>query len=81
VRDNAETLEQATSRHHETLERIRNGLATRVRILASRDSCPVCKAVEGAYDFNDVPNLPVEGCSHPHGCRCRYEPVLDRFGP
>lgn len=79
--ESAEILEQAASRHHETLERIRSGLATRARILASRDSCPVCKTFEGAYDFDDVPELPIEGCSHPHGCRCRYEPVLDRFGP
>jgi hypothetical protein len=28
-----------------------------------------------------VPQLPIEGCSHPKGCRCHYEPVLDLFGP
>jgi hypothetical protein len=63
------------------LEKIRNGLATKVRILASRDSCPTCQATEGAYDFDNVPQLPLEGCSHPDGCRCYYAPVLDRFGP
>jgi len=63
------------------LEKIRHGLATKVRILAAQDACPVCKAQEGAYEFDDVPELPHEGCSNPHGCRCFYEPVLDRFGP
>jgi hypothetical protein len=63
------------------LEKIRSGLATKVRILANRDSCPACRAVEGAYEFDDVPQLPVEGCSHPDGCRCSYAPVLDLFGP
>jgi len=81
VSRSAETVEQAVARHHDTLDRIRSGLATRVRILANRDSCPACKALEGAHNFDDVPNLPVEGCSHALGCRCRYEPVLDRFGP
>lgn len=64
------------------LDRIRNGgVATKVRILANPDCCPVCRAMEGAYDFDNVPELPLEGCSHPHGCRCMYAPVLDRRGP
>ena len=63
------------------LENIKNGLATKVRILANRDCCPVCEALEGAYNFDDVPELPHEGCSHANGCRCHYAPVLDHFGP
>ena len=63
------------------LENIKHGLATRVRIMANRDCCPTCRATEGAYAFDDVPELPIEGCSHPNGCRCFYEPVLDMFGP
>ena len=75
------SFERSAEEHRESLERIRGGLATKVRILASRDSCPVCKAFEGAYEFGEVPGLPLEGCSHPRGCRCHYEPVLDRYGP
>ena len=63
------------------LENIKNGLATRVRIMANRDCCPACRAAEGAYDFDKAPELPLEGCSHPNGCRCSYAPVLDMFGP
>lgn len=63
------------------LERIRNGLATRVRILVAPNACPVCRAFEGAYEFDDVPELPLEGCSRAGGCNAVYEPVLDRFGP
>ncbi len=81
MNESVQSFERSTAEHRESLERIRSGLATRVRILASRDSCPVCKATEGAYKFDDVPELPLEGCSHPRGCRCHYEPVLDRFGP
>ncbi|HSM58270.1 MAG TPA: hypothetical protein VK879_19105 [Candidatus Sulfomarinibacteraceae bacterium] len=75
-------FQKEAKEHRATLERIiENGVATRVRILANHDSCPVCKALEGAYDFEDAPALPHEGCSHPLGCRCHYAPVLDRFGP
>jgi len=63
------------------LENIRNGLATKVRILTHRDCCPYCEAMEGAYEFDEVPVLPHEECSHPDGCRCFYAPVLDKFGP
>ena len=64
------------------LDKIRNGgIATKVRILINQDCCPACDALAGAYEFAEVPELPVEGCSHPNGCRCFYAPVLDRFGP
>lgn len=63
------------------LDNIRDGLATKVRILANRDACPYCEAMEGVYDFDNVPQLPHEGCSHADGCRCFYAPVLDYFGP
>ncbi|MCA9938227.1 MAG: hypothetical protein KC418_06270 [Anaerolineales bacterium] len=67
--------------HQEALKKIKGGLATKIRILANHDCCPVCRQAQGAYEFDDVPELPVEGCSHPQGCRCTYAPVLDRFGP
>jgi len=70
-----------SARHRATLEKIRAGLATRVRILANDDCCPLCSQFEGSHPFEDVPELPHEGCSHPRGCRCHYEPVLDMFGP
>ena len=63
------------------LENIKNGLATKVRILTHRHCCPFCEAMEGVYSFDDVPVLPHEECSHPDGCRCSYAPVLDQFGP
>jgi hypothetical protein len=75
-------MEKSAAEHRATLERIRQGrVATKVRILANHDCCPVCRRFEGAYDFDAVPELPLEGCSHPAGCRCMYAPVLDRFGP
>jgi hypothetical protein len=81
VNDSLETVEQERARHQETLNRIKGGLATKARILASDDSCPTCAATEGAYEFDEIPQLPIVGCSHPGGCRCRYEPILDRYGP
>lgn len=63
------------------LERIRNGLATRVRILVAPDACPVCRAFEGAYELDEAPELPLEGCSRVGGCNAVYAPVLDLYGP
>lgn len=63
------------------LEKIRQGLATRVRILVAPDACPVCRAFEGAYDFDEIPELPLEGCSRVGGCNAVYAPVLDLYGP
>ncbi len=78
----SERFEKDAEEHRQALQKIIDGgIATRVRILTNHDSCPVCKSVEGAYDFDKVPELPLEGCSHPAGCRCHYAPVLDLFGP
>lgn len=74
-------MEKSQKEHRATLEKIKSGLATKVRILTYHDCCPYCKAMEGAYEFDKAPELPHEGCSHPSGCRCFYAPVLDRFGP
>ncbi|NJN54845.1 MAG: hypothetical protein HC804_08885 [Anaerolineae bacterium] len=63
------------------LEKIKNGLATKVRILVPADACPVCRTIEGAYDFDEVPDIPPEGCSCLPRCNAYYAPVLDRFGP
>ena len=51
-----------------------------IRIIAHGDCCPACRAAEGEWTKDDVPTLPVEGCGHPLGCRCFYEPkLLDVF--
>ena len=75
------TMVDKRTEQKEALEKIRAGLATKVRILAHRDACPYCRAMEGVYSFEDVPELPHEECSHPNGCRCFYAPVLDYYGP
>jgi hypothetical protein len=76
-----ESTVYTTQEHAQHLENIKNGLATKVRILIAYDACPVCKHFEGAYTFDEVPELPLEGCSRVGGCNAFYAPVLDRFGP
>lgn len=76
-----QTDEKRRAEQKAALERIRSGLATRVRILVAPDACPVCRAFEGAYDMDNVPELPLEGCSRPGGCNAVYAPVLDLYGP
>ena len=52
-----------------------------VRLLVAEDSCPACQALEGTYEKDSVPVLPVEGCSHATGCRCFYQPYLNTIFP
>ena len=52
-----------------------------VRIAVSEDCCPACRQVEEAYAKDALPRLPVNGCSHSHGCRCFYQPVLEEIYP
>lgn len=52
-----------------------------VRVLITNDACPACEAIEGTYEKDEVPSLPVEGCSHGNGCRCFYQPYLTTIFP
>ena len=52
-----------------------------IRVSVSNACCPACASVQGEYPKEQVPVLPVEGCSHGHGCRCYYEPVLTEVYP
>lgn len=52
-----------------------------VRVTVSHNCCPACMQAEGAYAKDSVPSLPIQGCSHEHGCRCSYQPVLEEIYP
>jgi hypothetical protein len=66
----------------QSLKRIRSNTRVRyVRLAIPVDACPACQAVEGTYPKDNVPPIPVEGCSEPKGCRAYYEPMLDEIYP
>lgn len=50
---------------------------TAIRISAAQDACPHCHEFVSTYPKGEVPRLPHAGCSHEHGCRCFYEPVIN----
>jgi hypothetical protein len=65
------------------LERLKNNeRVTLIRIQVADDACPVCLSLEGAYPKSQVPVLPPDGCSCPHGrTRVSYAPVLAEIYP
>jgi hypothetical protein len=58
-----------------------NPRVDQVRIEVMDSACPACMEVAGAYSKDEVPRLPVEGCSHMLGCRCFYQPYLNQIYP
>ncbi len=58
-----------------------NPRVSAVRINVANDACPLCYESRGTFPKQSVPTLPHEGCSHNHGCRCAYEPVLSEIYP
>lgn len=63
------------------LEKLRaNPRVELVRVAGPAD-CSTAQTVQGVYRKDDVPQLPVEGCSRPNGCICAYEPVLNDIYP
>jgi len=65
-----------------TLKRLReNPRLIAIRVSVPADAFTVCQLSGGTYPKNDVPLLPVAGCSERYGCRNFYEPVLDVIYP
>jgi len=58
-----------------------NPRIARVQVIAAGDCCPACQENQGVYDKDQVPVLPHPGCSHEHGCRCFYQPILNEIYP
>jgi hypothetical protein len=75
-------MESTSSPAAKTLEKLRaNPRVSRIRLIVSHDACPACRHLEGEYEKESVPTLPVTDCSHPLGCRCFYEPKLEEVYP
>ncbi len=53
------------------------GAIAGVRILASADGCPACRALaDCVYDPDSAPMIPIGACTASVGCRCTYAPVM-----
>jgi hypothetical protein len=80
--DNCKSDLREFSNQAVALKRFQENPRVRHVILAINDNaCPLCKEMQGAYTKESAPRLPVEGCSHPNGCRCFYQPVLGDIYP
>jgi hypothetical protein len=64
------------------LERFRaNPRVGKIRLIVQQDACPTCRHLEGEYEKDEVPALPLSDSSHPLGCRSFYEPKLEEIFP
>ena len=73
---------ETTVKHAETLTRLKaNSRVESIRVASPHD-CRKGLSLQGVYQKTDqIPALPVEGCSRPGGCICSYEPVLNTIYP
>ena len=60
---------------------IENPRVYAINLATADDACPACQIIQGTYAKDQVPLLPVEGCSSPNGCRCFYQPLLEEIYP
>jgi len=71
-----------TERNAESLARLKaNSRVESIRVASPHD-CRKGLSLQGVYRKTDqIPVLPVKGCSRPGGCICSYEPVLNTIYP
>ena len=66
----------------QALQRIQaNPRVKYIVVIAPADACPACQGITGTYPKDQVPQLPIDECSHPLGCRAFYLPYLDEIYP
>ncbi len=70
-----------TKEKAEALNRLRNNPRIAEIRVAAPQECSVGQSIQGVYQKDDVPTLPVKGCSRPGGCICTYEPVIEELYP
>jgi hypothetical protein len=58
-----------------------NPRISKIRVIVPYDACPACRHLEGEYEKDEVPELPLQDCSHPLGCRSFYEPKIEEIFP
>jgi hypothetical protein len=57
--------------------------ASAVFVVAPAHACPACRRAQGTFykGTDQIPEIPILGCSCPDGCTCRYEPLVVEPGP
>ena len=59
---------------------LKSNVVKGVEILATNDSCDLCKSLSGkVFTIADAiltKPIPVEQCAHKYGCRCTYNSVI-----
>lgn len=66
----------------EVLKRMQdNPRVSQVTLVVPADACQSCRELAGTYPKDAVPEIPVDACSHPLGCRSRYQPFLNDVYP
>jgi hypothetical protein len=74
-------LAEKVKQQAEILEKLRANPRVKAIRVAAPQECSMGQSVQGVYDKDNVPELPLKGCSRPGGCICTYEPVLDTIYP
>lgn len=52
-----------------------------IRVIVPANACPVCQAIAGTYQKDNLPQLPPEGCSDPNGFEGYCQPMLKEIFP
>jgi len=54
-------------------------LRVRVRCVDDIRTCDACRAADGPYELDSVPEIPISLCTCEVGCRCGYSPDIGNF--
>jgi hypothetical protein len=77
---------EAVSKRMETLRESlkkmqENPRVSQVVLVVPGDACQACRDLQGTYPKDEVPEIPMDACSHPMGCRSSYQPFLTDIYP
>jgi hypothetical protein len=79
---NPEAVQKRMADARSALERMQeNSRVSQILLSVPEDACQACRDIAGTYPKDSVPDIPMEYCSHPKGCRSFYQPFLTDIFP
>ena len=77
-----QAIEQRMAEAKAALKRMKeNPRVKKIVLSVPHDACQACRELAGTYEKEEVPEIPMDACSHPMGCRSFYQPFLDEIYP
>ena len=78
----SQNVERRKAEVQDALKKLQaNDRISKIVLVVPADACPACRDIAGTYEKDETPEIPVDVCTHPLGCRSTYMPFIQELYP